>query len=58
MQKVLKFMRSSLAKIAVMVAHQFYLARQTPYSHAQIPSQLIQFPPEMDENWLRNGLVN
>ena len=20
--------------------------------------EMIQFPPEMDENWLRNGLVN
>ena len=23
-----------------------------------IAQALIQFPPEMDENWLRNGLVN
>ena len=27
-------------------------------TNEDVPVVVIQFPPEMDENWLRNGLVN
>ena len=40
----------SLFKFRDIVAHQGPLESTDP--------NLIQFPPEMDENWLRNGLVN
>ena len=41
------------------VCHTIYLSFTMPVCHATSPSVtlLIQFPPEMDENWVRYGLA-
>ena len=40
------------------VNSQFHSSHDLDQALQAYKAYLIQFPPEMDENWLRNGLVN